>query len=595
MRFAPDSKIFPLFSDFRTVLAVADVPPMLGLMALLLAAMVLVSLALVRFKQSLLIGYFACGIIAANCGQMLITGQEIHSHMNSLADAGVVLLMFTLGIEFSLAELRHLRKAAFLGGGIQCVFTLGIAWGVFYLFGLPATQALIAAVIVTISSTAVSMKTFQDMGTAASPSGRTALGIALFQDLLVIFFLMLLPALATVAQDNKGADGIPEILTKTFGKGVIFFTVVWFLGRYVMPKIMHAVARSRSRELFTLMVVALCVGITYLAAALGLSPALGAFVAGLVASGSIYSHRVMMDILPFKDLFLALFFVSVGLTMDVQVLWQNIGTVTFLTLAIIFGKAIIIGLTCRILKLNWRAAFLTMASLASLGEFSLVLMARAKDLMHWDPVLVQILTLSGALSMALVPAIMRSMPALSDFLEKKGILNPKRLIKDEANYRQKMKSLVGHTIICGYGYVGRRLHESLIKYGIECLIIELNVDTVRELKGQGVSVLFADADHRETWMLARIKEASLVAFTFPDSVVAYNAIGMIKELSPEVPVLTRSRFASDRSRLLDRGATFVVQDESESAARMLEQAEGVFRDKMSIPDHSEDPDALLSA
>ncbi|CAN5667161.1 cation:proton antiporter [soil metagenome] len=594
MRFKADSTTLPLFSDFGTVLAVADVPPMLGLLALLLASMVLVSLALVRFKQSLLIGYFACGIIAANCGQMLVSGHEMQTRMDSLAEAGVVLLMFTLGIEFSLAELRHLRRAAFVGGGIQCALTLAVCWGVFYLFGLPSTQALIAAVVVTISSTAVSMKTFQDMGTAASPSGRAALGIALFQDLLVIFFLMLLPALATV-NGNTEPEGTLETLTKTFGKGVIFFTLVWFLGRYVMPKIMHAVARSRSRELFTLMVVALCVGITYLAAALGLSPALGAFVAGLVASGSIYSHRVMMDILPFKDLFLALFFVSVGLTMNVQVLWQNIGTVTFLTLAIILGKACIIGLSCRILRLNWRAAFLTMASLASLGEFSLVLMARAKDLMDWDPVVVQILTLSGALSMALVPAMMRSMPALSDFLEKRGILNPKRQIKDEANYRQKMKSLQGHTIICGYGYVGRRLHASLIKYGIECLVIELNVDTVKELKSQGISVLFADADHRETWMLARIKEASLVAFTFPDSVVAYNAIGIIKELSPEVPVLTRSRFASDRSRLLDRGATFVVQDESESAARMLEQAEGVFRDKMNIPAHSEDSDALLSA
>lgn len=594
MWFAPDSIIIPFCSVLGTVIAMADAPPMLGLMALLLAAMVLVSLALVRFKQSLLIGYFACGIIAANCGQLLINGHEIQTSMDTLAEAGVVLLMFTLGIEFSLAELRHLRKAAFLGGGVQCALTLGVSWGVFYLFGLPSTQALIAAVVVTISSTAVSMKTFQDMGTAASPSGRTALGIALFQDLLVIFFLMLLPALATVSQGDV-TNGMAEATARTFGKGTIFFAVVWFLGRYVMPRIMHAVAKSRSRELFTLMVVALCVGITYLAAALGLSPALGAFVAGLVASGSIYSHRVMMDILPFKDLFLALFFVSVGLTMNVEVLWQHIGTVTFLTLAIIFGKAIIIGLTCRILRLPWRAAFLTMASLASLGEFSLVLMARAKDLMHWDPVLVQILTLSGALSMALVPAMMRSMPALSDFLERKGILNPKRLIKDEANYRQKMKSLQGHTIICGYGYVGRQLHESLIKYGIECLIIELNVDTVRELKGQGVSVLFADADHRETWMLARIKEASLVAFTFPDSVVAYNAIGMIKELAPEVPVLTRSRFASDRSRLLDRGATFVVQDESESATRMLEQAEGVFRDKMRIPAHSDSSDALLSA
>ncbi len=584
----------PTFSSFGSHFVVAEVSPMLGLMALLLATMVLVSLALVRFKQSLLIGYFACGIVAANCGQILITGHDMQTQMDTLAEAGVVLLMFTLGIEFSLAELRHLRKAAFIGGGVQCAATLAIAWGIFILLGLLPTQALIAAVVITISSTAVSMKTFQDMGTAASPSGRTALGIALFQDLIVIFFLMLLPALATTTEAHS-ENGTLHAVMITLGKGIVFFGIVWFLGRYVMPRIMHAVARSQSRELFTLMVVALCVGITYLAAALGLSPALGAFVAGLVASGSIYSHRVMMDILPFKDLFLALFFVSVGLTMNVQVLWENVGTVAAVTLAIIIGKALLVGLACQILRLPWRAAILTMASLASLGEFSLVLMARAEALMDWSPVVVQILTLSGALSMALVPAMMRVAPMLSDFLEEKGLLNQKRLVKDETHFRHKIKSMQGHAIICGYGYVGRQLHASLTKYGIECLIIELNVDTVRELKGLGISVLFADAMHRETWMLARTKEASLVAFTFPDSVVAYNAIGMVKEIAPEVPVLTRSRFASDRSRLLDRGATFVVQDEAESATRMLEQAEGVLRDKMHIPDKAENADALLSA
>lgn len=561
------------------LLAIAEgVSPMLIILALLLTSLVLVSLALVRFQQSLLIGYFLCGVAVANSGLLKLAGPEFHHSMSGFAEVGVVLLMFTIGIEFSLAELKHLRHTSFVGGGIQCGLTMLLAFVVFKLCGFSVVQGLVAAVAVAVSSTAVSMKTFQSLGIPAGPASRATLGIALFQDLLVIFFMVMLPALSKSATGGGEDSHLWGSLAGTMGNGAIFAVAVWLLGRYVVPRVMLAVSNTRSRELFTLMVVALCAGVTCLAAALGLSPALGAFVAGLVASGSIYSHRVMADILPFKDLFLTLFFVSIGLTIDVGILSQNLPSVVAFTLALILVKAAVVALACRALHLTWRAGLMTTAALASAGEFSLILMTRSNAQMPWDEVFVQVFNTSGAISMALVPTLMRAVPNIADWLERKGYVKTKKTAAVNADYKQKIKSLRGHAVLCGYGHVGAALHKSLAKYGIEVLVIELNVDTVRTLKRQGISVLYADAAQRETWELARLNDASLVAFTFPDARIAFEAIQLVKELNAEVPILARSRFASDRGRLLDRGATAVVQDESEAATTMLRYAEGIYHE-----------------
>lgn len=566
------------------LLAIGEgVPPMLILLALLLTSLVLVSLTLVRFQQSLLIGYFLCGVAVANSGLLSLAGPEFQNSMQGFAEVGVVLLMFTLGIEFSLAELRHLRHTAFVGGGVQCGLTMLVTYAVLAACNFSGVQALVGAVAVAVSSTAVSMKTFQSLGIPAGPSSRATLGIALFQDLLVIFFMVLLPALSKLAT-GRGEDGTDQLwgsLAATVGNGAIFGIVVWLLGRYVVPRVMLAVSNSRSRELFTLMVVALCAGVTCLAAALGLSPALGAFVAGLVASGSIYSHRVMTDILPFKDLFLTLFFVSIGLTIDVNILSRNLPAVVGFTLALITVKGVIVAVACRALKLTWRAGLMTMAALASAGEFSLILMTRSKTMMPWDDVFVQVFNTSGAISMALVPTLMRSVPMVADWLERKGLVKTRKTAVVDADYKQKIKSLRGHAVLCGYGHVGSALHKALVKYGIEVLVIELNVNTVSTLKRQGISVLYADAAQLETWELARLHDASLVAFTFPDSRIAFEAIHLVKEVNPDVPILARCRFASDRSRLMDRGATAVVQDEAEAATSMLHHAEGIYHDLLS--------------
>jgi len=554
------------------LLASAGVTPIMGLLAVLLVLLVLLSLALTRLRQSLLIGYFACGVAAVNSGLLeWMGGDGLRERMDSFAETGVVLLMFTLGIEFSMSELKHLRKAALLGGGLQVGLTALVSGAAAWALGMDASHASILAVALALSSTAVSMKTFQDLGIPAGPAARSSLGIAIFQDLLVIAFMLLLPVIT-----GSSGNTVQEALLSTVGKATAFLAFAWVLGRYLIPELLHAVSRTRSREMFTLAVLALCVSVAALASVLGLSPALGAFVAGLVVSGSIYSHRVLADVLPFKDLFLTLFFVSVGLTIDLHVLLSHGAWVLGATLLLLLAKGIIIAIACRALKLPLRSAALTVGALASTGEFSLVLMAKAQESLGWDESLYQVFVMSTALSMALVPTLMRMAPSTAEWLEKALNLRSRKNASVDASISHKTKSLSDHAILCGYGMVGQQLHESLAKAGIDCLIIELNVDTVKRLKRQGVPVLFADATHRETWELARVAEARLVAFTFPDATGAMAALTHVRELAPDVTTLARVRFNADREKLEACGVQIVVQDEREAAAAVVREAESLY-------------------
>ena len=560
----------PSFHLTPPFFAAAGFSPVLAVLAVLLVALVLLSLALTRLRQSLLIGYFLCGVAAANSGLLeQFGGPDVRERMDAFAETGVVLLMFTLGIEFSLAELKHLRRAAFLGGGLQVGLTVLIVTLAGWFGALTTAQSVVLGVALALSSTAVSMKAFQENGLSASPAARASLGIAIFQDIMVIAFMLLLPSLS-------GNGGTAGVLMQTIALAALFLGCVWLLGRYVIPQVLHSVARTRNRELFTLAVVALCVSVASLASLLGLSAALGAFVGGLVVSGSIYRHRVMADVMPFKDLFLTLFFVSVGLGVELEALMRYWHWVLGFTAGLLLVKGLVLALVCRVLGMSLRSSALSVAALASSGEFSLVLMARARESMPWADAFTAVFVMSTALSMALVPSLMRSASSVSSWLESRLGSGSRKASSHELSSSQKAKRLSDHVILCGYGPVGQRLHEALLRAGQECLIVELNVDTVRRLKKEGVPVLFADATHRETWELTRAANARLVAFTYPDAATTCAAITHVREFAPAVTVLARAKFESDAAALLEAGADHIVHDEGVSAAAMVRVVDGAF-------------------
>lgn len=546
---------------------VANISPLFALLTLVLALAVLVSLVLVKFKQSLIVGYLISGVLIGNVGLLWLTGTDKgDAEISQFAEIGVVLLMFTLGVEFSFAELRHLWRTALIGGCLQVGITAGLAGLTAMLFGYPAADSIVLGIAIALSSTAVAMKSFQDLGQQNNPGARASLGMALFQDILVILVFLLLPALY-----HQGAGSVGWLVSLSMLKGVVFLVGAWVLGRYGLTPLLHAVARTRSRELFTLTVIGLCAGVAFAGGALDLSLALGAFAAGLVVSESIYSHRILSDILPFKDLFLAIFFVSVGLLIDLSVVATSWPQVLLGSVMILVIKGGVVFGLLKGFKLPGRAAMLAAGSLASMGEFSLVLIGRAGGYRPFDPGTEQMLLVCTAVTMSVVPSLMRGAVPLAIWLERKGVLKAHTAPPVSMAPTQVIKEIRDHAIICGYGPVGHALNEALKRCGVATLVLELNSDTVRTLKTAGQPVLFADATHPEALDLAGIARARLVAFTFPAVHATCAAVPQVRERNPGIYIFGRAKYPNEVSRLRELDVQ-VIHDERESAVAMVRAA-----------------------
>jgi CPA2 family monovalent cation:H+ antiporter-2 len=553
------------------LLAVVEMPPLFMLLAIMLMGVVLVSLLLLRLQQSLLAGYFICGVVIANSGVLeWLGGTRLNDGVAQMSDFGVMLLMFTLGLEFSLSELKYLRRLAFGGGSLQmalCGFAAGAL--VVVMWGVGWQAAVVLAVVLGMSSTAVSLKTYQDLGLSTSPGARFALAVAIFQDLFIIVFFLIIPILLPTAAE---AEPLLAPLTGLLLRGGLFVVLAIVSAKWLIPWLLGAVTRTRNRELFTLTVVGCCIGLAFLGGMLELGLALGAFIAGLAVSESIYKHRILADVLPLKDLFLTLFFVSVGLMVDVKIalaLWQPILGLSALLLLL---KGTLITMIGRLMGLAPRQALIGGLGLASAGEFSLLLLQKAGPSGLWSAEAQQTLLASVALSMGVLPVLMRLSNPIHDVLARLGWGRHVQPLKDDAILRKRTKSLSNHAIICGYGPVGQALNNALLNAGVPTLVIELNADTVKDLQREKQPVLFADASHEETWTLARLSTSKMVAFTFPAAPITVHAMEMVRESRPDVPILARARFASDVERLKRLGVSEVINDEIEVGRAVVERA-----------------------
>ena len=551
---------------------VANISPLFALLTLVLVTAVLVSLTLVKFRQSLLVGYLLSGVLIGNAGLLWLTGTSRgDTVIPNLAEIGVVLLMFTLGIEFSIAELRHVWRTALIGGGLQVGLTAALAGLAAKLLGFPMVDSAVLGIAVALSSTAVAMKSVQDLGQQTNPGARASLGIALFQDILVILLFLILPYFYQAPDGKLGLSIGLAVL-----KGVLFLAGAWLIGRYGLTPLLHAVARTRSRELFTLTVIGMCAGIAFAGGALDLSLALGAFAAGLVVSESIYSHRILSDILPFKDLFLAIFFVSVGLLIDLDVVmgqWLLVLAGSALILGI---KGIIVFAVLKRLKFPGRPSMLAACSLASTGEFSLVLIGKAGGYRPFESSTTeQMLLVCTAVTMAAVPTLMRGSVPFAKWLEKRGLIKAHKASPQSLAPSKLIKEIADHAIICGYGPVGRALNEALKRCGVDTLVMELNSDTVRALKKDGQPVLFADASHPEALDLAGIARARLVAFTFPAVEITRAAVPLVRERNPEVLIFGRAKYPGEVAKLRELDVR-VIHDERESAVAMVRAAVSTY-------------------
>lgn len=548
-------------------------PPFFTLLTVVFMGIIAIALVLAHFRQSLLAGYFICGVILANCGILdHIPNSDVS--IQALSEVGIILLMFTLGLEFSIDELRHLRKTALVGGGIQMfICTAAFGLGLHYATGMDMSHSLTVGAIMGLSSTAVALKSFQEFGLSGTSGAKMAVGIALFQDIAAIMLVAIMPQIFA-ASPNSWSTALN--IGMAVLRGLVFLGAAWLIGHYLLPRIMLAVARTKSRELFTLMVFAICSGIAMLASLLGLSIALGAFTAGLFVSSSYYSHRVLSEVLPFKDLFLTIFFVSAGLLIDIDDLWEHLGHVATFAAFVLAIKFVACIVAASFLKIPGRMGIMASTALTNVGEFSLVLIPFMQEITPIPALVTTNVYAIAAVSMGMTPLLMKAARKLTPLLVRIPGLKTKRERLSVETMITRVEGIKDHAIICGYGPVGRRLHENLAQYGIPCIIIDLNADTVKALLNDGHLAFLGDIQHQITMDLAGIRTARLIAFTFPDPAPALSTYMQIKGVNADITVIARAKFRSEVALLHHAGITNVIHDEMETGAAAVRLAKRSF-------------------
>ena len=480
-----------------------------------------------------------------------------------LAEFGVVFLMFTIGLEFSLARLYSMKRIVFGLGAMQvlgCVLLVtlvgalaGLGWGAS--FALGGTLAM--------SSTAILSKLLSDRLELDSRHGRETIGVLLFQDLAVVPLLILIPAL------SKPADEMLTTLALATVKAVVMLSIVLFLGQKLMRRWFFQVARQRSAEFFMLNVLFITLGLAWLTEIAGLSMALGAFLAGMLISETEYRYHVEEDIKPFRDVLLGLFFVTVGMFLDVGQIIRSLPAVLAMLAALLLGKFVLVGVASRLLGSPQGTAARTGLWLCAGGEFGFVLLSQIDAARLLPPALSQVVVAALVLSMLLAPLLVQ--------YSEKLVL---RLVPSEwmtrslqlTNIATQSMFVDKHAIVCGFGRNGQYLGRLLEQEGITYIALDLDPERVREAAAAGETVVFGDAAKRETLIAAGINRASVVVVTYADTDAALRAMSQIRACRPDVPVVVRTADEVDLDKLRQAGAAEVVPEAVESSLMLASHA-----------------------
>jgi CPA2 family monovalent cation:H+ antiporter-2 len=532
----------------------------LELVLILLASAVLV-VALARLLHlPPLIGYLIVGIAIGPYALGVIPDS---AEARYLAEFGVVFLMFSIGLEFSLSKLFQMRREVFGLGGSQVLLTFvgGLAGCAATGMGWKAGVVLGSAL--AMSSTAIVARILAERMQLDTQHGREVMGMLLFQDLDVVPFLVLVPALAA-----DEADIVPRLLAAA-GKAALILVVLLFVGQRVMRRWFTVVARRHSQELFILNVLLITLGLAWVTEQAGLSMALGAFVAGMLIAETEYRHQVEDDIKPFREVLLGLFFVTVGMRLDLGMVRDNYAVVLFLALAAVAFKFAIVSLLSRAFGSPPGTALRNGLLLAQAGEFALVIVSLAYATNTLDGWLFQVVTASMLLSMLAAPFIIH----YSDALVLRWSSSEWTLRSLEL-HRIAVQGLAteGHVILCGYGRTGQRIAHLFDRAGIRTMALDLDPDRARDAAAAGERVVFGDAGRREVLIAAGIARASAMVVTFADTRAALRILEHARKLNPAMPVVVRTRDDSDLERLTAGGAAEVVPETFESSLMLASHA-----------------------
>ena len=516
-----------------------------------------------QFRLPSIAGFLVAGALIGPYGLNLISDIET---VRALAEIGIVLLLFTIGIEFSLGHLVSMRRLMFLAAPIQVGGVLCIAWLGAMLAGLSWQQGVFWGFLFSLSSTAIVLKTLAERGDSDSIHGRATIGILVFQDLAVVPMMLLTPIL------GGQSDGSALAILLTLGKSVLVVALVIAASWYLLPKVLGHIVRSRSRELFLLTIIVSCLGIAWLSSLGGLSLALGAFIAGLVISESEYSHQAMAEVLPFRDSFNSLFFVSIGILMDWRVLFSHPLPVAGLLAAVLLVKFVAGAGAVLLAEVPLRSAIMVGIALAQVGEFSFLLAQQGQEsgFLRGDPY--QIFLAVSVLSMIVTPFLMQWSPHLARRAEAWQRLRhwlPSRTTAHVLRTEEKQIRMKDHVIIVGYGLNGRNLARVLGETEIPYLALDLDGDIVSREAKHGVPVYYGDGTNPNVLRHMKVEDAKVLVVAISDPFITRRAVQVAKGLNPTLHVVVRTRYLRELEELHQLGADDVVPEEFETSIEIF--------------------------
>jgi CPA2 family monovalent cation:H+ antiporter-2 len=532
-------------------------PPFLPELVAILAAAVVVVLVLARLRLPTIAGFIVAGaLVGPGALGWVSDGHQVET----LAEIGVVLLLFTIGLEFSLGELRRTFRPVAVGGGLQVGLTALATVAVATRLGMAWPSALCYGFIVSLSSTAIVLRALAERGETDAPHGRIVVGALLFQDLCVVPMMLVAPLLA-----GRGG-GLAE-LPLALGKAVVVVAATLALARLVVPRALHAVARTRRRDLFILGVLLICSGIAWLTSALGLSLPLGAFLAGVVLADSEYGQQALSDVLPLRDLLSSVFFVSMGMLLDFGVVAAAPLEIAALCAAILVGKALLAALAGLAMRFPLRVALLAGIGLAQVGEFSFVLARQAGALGLLSPAELRPLLAASVLTMIVTPVLVRLGPQLAAGAARLAALDRLLGVRDEAG--PAPSELVDHVVIMGYGVGGKLLAEALRSTGIGYLLVDINAERVQRARAEGERALYGDVTSEEILARAGVARARQVVLLINEPDAMRRSVRATRRLAPRVPILVRTRYLAEIKPLMEAGASEVVAQEFEASVEVI--------------------------
>ena len=526
---------------------------------IIFSAAIAINFLFYRLRIAPIVGYLIAGVLLGPSMLGVIYDVGL---IEVLAEVGVILLLFLIGIEFSIEELVRINRSVFLGGFIQVFLVTVVVLLISLSFGISIEKGIFMGLLVAMSSTAIVFKVLSDRGEMDSPQGRISARILIFQDLSVVVLVLILPMLA-----GRSGFSAFNVLSSLFWAFAVMGLVI-VVARFVVPLILDNIVQTHSRELFLISIVLICIGTAWLTSLVGLSLALGAFLAGLVISESHYGHQAFSEILPLKDIFVILFFVSIGMLLDINSVIRNPFYVLLGVLAILVIKFIVGMLVPVVLGYPIRIGVLVGVILSQIGEFSFVLSKEGINLGLLSGDDYQVFLASAIITMVFTPFMIQGSGRFSEYFEHLPISSTLKLGRFHENVLKKPE-LKKHVIIVGFGLNGRNVSRVLSASGIPFVVLEMNPETVRIEKKRGVPIIYGDASKEAVLEHVNLMGAQSIVIAISDAPATRRIVEMARRLNPSVYIIARTRYTKEVNPLYSLGANDVIPEEFETSIEII--------------------------